>query len=83
FNLPTPVTGGAELRPQGLPTRFTGFSRPKTTILIVCLQSSDFKFHSKDRSLASTGTPVSLAPALSGNRRGRYHLLRIGGGVLN
>ena len=45
--------------------------------------TSDFKFHSKDPSLASTGTPVSLAPALSGNPRGRYHLLRIGGGALN
>ena len=45
--------------------------------------TSDFKFHSKDTSLASTGTPVSLAPAPSGNPRGRYHLLRIGGGALN
>jgi hypothetical protein len=45
--------------------------------------TSDFKFHSKDASLASTGTPVSLAPAPSGNPRGRYHLLRIGGGPLN
>jgi hypothetical protein len=45
--------------------------------------TSEFKFHSKDTSLASTGTPVSLAPALSGNPRGRYHLLRIGGGPLN
>ena len=45
--------------------------------------TSDFKFHSKDTSLASTGTPVSLAPAPSGNPRGRYHLLRIGAGALN
>ncbi len=45
--------------------------------------TSDFKFHSKDPSLASTGTPVSLAPAPSGNPRGRYHLLRIGVGALN
>jgi hypothetical protein len=45
--------------------------------------TSDFKFHSKDPSLTSTGTPASLAPALSGNPRGRYHLLRIGGGPLN
>ena len=45
--------------------------------------TSDFKFHSKDTSLVSTGTPVSLAPAASGNPRGRYHLLRIGGGALN
>jgi hypothetical protein len=45
--------------------------------------TSDFKFHSKDASLASTGTPVSLAPAPSGNPRGRYHLLRIGAGALN
>jgi hypothetical protein len=45
--------------------------------------TSDFKFHSKDPSLTSTGTPASLAPALSGNPRGRYHLLRIGGGALN
>ena len=45
--------------------------------------TSDFKFHSKDPSLASTGTPVSLAPAPSGNPRGRYHLLRIGAGALN
>ena len=45
--------------------------------------TSDFKFHSKDASLTSTGTPVSLAPAPSGNPRGRYHLLRIGAGALN
>jgi hypothetical protein len=45
--------------------------------------TSDFKFHSKDASLASTGTPVSLAPAVTGNPRGRYHLLRIGAGPLN
>jgi hypothetical protein len=45
--------------------------------------TNDFKFHSKDTSLTSTGTPVSLAPAPSGNPRGRYHLLRIGGGPLN
>jgi hypothetical protein len=45
--------------------------------------TSDFKFHSKDTSLVSTGTPVSLAPAPSGNPRGRYHLLRVGGGLLN
>jgi hypothetical protein len=45
--------------------------------------TSDFKFHSKDTSLTSTGTPVSLAPAPSGNPRGRYHLLRIGAGALN
>ena len=38
---------------------------------------------SKDTSLTSTGTPVSLVPAQSGNPRGRYHLLRIGGGALN
>jgi hypothetical protein len=45
--------------------------------------TSDFKFHSKEPSLASIGTPVSLAPAPSGNPRGRYHLLRIGAGPLN
>jgi hypothetical protein len=45
--------------------------------------TSDFKFHSRDTSLTSTGTPVSLAPAPSGNPRGRYHLLRIGAGALN
>ena len=45
--------------------------------------TSDFNFHSKDTSLISTGTPVSLAPAPSGNPRGRYHLLRVGGGALN
>jgi hypothetical protein len=45
--------------------------------------TGDFKFHSKDASLTSTGTPVSLAPASSGNPRGRYHVLRIGAGALN
>jgi hypothetical protein len=45
--------------------------------------TADFKFHVKDPLLASTGTPVSLAPAPSGNPRGRYHVLRIGGGALN
>ena len=37
------VTGSAGLRTQVLPTRFTGPSRPKTTILIVCLQYERFQ----------------------------------------
>ena len=37
------VNGSAGLRPQVLLTRFTGPSRPKTTILIVCLQYERFQ----------------------------------------
>ena len=40
--------------------------------------TGDFKFHVKDSSLASTGQPLSLAPAPNGNPRERYHVLKAG-----